>query len=304
VSAAPDVPLVPLSADGPRLSRIVAGAWRMAEWNLDAPARLRWIEASLELGVTSFDHADIYGGYTVEGLFGEALALAPGLRERMQIVSKCGIKLPSPERPSHTVKSYDTSRAHVVSSVERSLGALRTDRLDLLLIHRPDALMEPDDLAETFRLLRASGKVLHFGVSNHSPSQLALLHRFHPLVTNQVELSPLAMAALDDGTLDQCLQLALRPMIWSPLGGGRLFSDAHAEAHRVRAVLADIGVRHGVSAASVAYAWILRHPSRPLPITGSRRPEALREAVAAIAVTLSAEEWYRVREAGAGREVP
>lgn len=276
----------------------------MAEWDFDAPARLRWIEANLELGVTTFDHADIYGGYTVEALFGEALGMAPGLRERMQLVSKCGIRLRSPARPAHSVKSYDTSRAHVVSSVEGSLRALRTDRLDLLLIHRPDALMEPDELAETFRYLRGAGKVLHFGVSNHSPSQFAMLHHRHPLVTNQVELSPLAMAALDDGTLDQCLDLALRPMAWSPLGGGRLFTEDDARAHRVRAVLAGLGDRHGVSAASVAYAWILRHPSRPLPITGSRRPEATGEAVTALGVTLSAEEWYRVWEAGTGREVP
>ena len=303
-SPLPEVPLVPLAADGPHLSRIVAGAWRMAEWQLDTSARLRWIEGCLDLGVTSFDHADIYGGYTVEGLFGEALALAPALRQRMQLVSKCGIRLRLPARPSHAVKSYDTSRAHVVDSVNRSLDALRTDHLDLLLIHRPDALMDPHDLAETFRGLHDAGKVLHFGVSNHSTSQLALLHRRYPLVTNQVELSPLAMGALGDGTLDQCLDLGLRPMIWSPLGGGRLFDAGDEQGRRVCAVLDDLGARHGVTPASIAFAWLLRHPSRPLPITGSRRLAALREAVAALDVTLSAEEWYRVWEAGAGCEVP
>src|SRR5687768_6068052 len=164
------------------LSPIVAGCWRMVEWNQSVEQRLRWIEDALALGVTSFDHADIYGGYQAEGLFGEALAASPRLRDRLQIVSKCGIRLVSPQRPSHRAKCYDTSQTHVVASVEESLRALRTDRLDLLLIHRPDVLMDPHELARVFESLRAAGKVLHFGVSNHSPSQLALLHQFHPLV--------------------------------------------------------------------------------------------------------------------------
>jgi predicted oxidoreductase len=285
------------------LSPIVAGLWRMHEWRLDVPARVRWIEQALDLGITSFDHADIYGGYAVEALFGEALAASPGLRERLQIVSKCGIKLVTPARPAHAIKSYDTSRAHVLASVDASLQALRTDRIDLLLIHRPDLLMDPDELAATFNELRGAGKVLAFGVSNHAPQQLAMLHRRHALVTNQVELSPLQLQALSDGTLEQCTDLGLRPMIWSPLGGGRLFTGQDAQAQRVRGVLEELGRQHGASAATMAYAWILRHPSRPLPITGSGRIEALREAVAALRVTLSAEDWYRVWQASTGHEV-
>jgi len=292
------------SPQGLQLSPIVAGAWRMADWGLDAGQRLRWIEQALDLGITSFDHADIYGDYAVEALFGEALAAQPALRARLQLVTKCGIKLVSARRPGHAIKSYDSSRAHVQASVEASLRALRTDHIDLLLIHRPDALMDPDELADTFQGLRAAGKVLHFGVSNHSPSQLALLNRRLPLATNQIELSPLHLDALSDGTLDQCLDLGLRPMIWSPLAGGRLFTADDAQAQRVRAVLEALGRAHGVSAATVAYAWILRHPSRPLPITGSQRREALQEAVAALSLRLSAEDWYRVWEASAGQPVP
>ena len=207
-----------------KLPPVVAGVWRLNEWKLDTTALVRWIEQALELGITSFDHADVYGGYSVEAAFGTALAASPGLRERLQLVTKCGIKLISPARPSHRIKSYDTSRAHITASVENSLRALRTDRIDLLLIHRPDALMDADEVAQTFGQLRAAGKVLHFGVSNHTPSQFALLHRRLPLVTNQIELSPLQLQALSDGTLDQCTDLGLRPMIWSPLGGGRLFT--------------------------------------------------------------------------------
>jgi predicted oxidoreductase len=286
------------------LSPIVAGLWRMHEWRLDVPSRVRWIEQALDLGITSFDHADIYGGYGVEALFGEALAAAPALRSRMQIVTKCGIRLVSPARPAHAVKSYDSSRAHVLASVDASLQMLRTDRIDLLLIHRPDLLMDPDELAATFEELRGAGKVLGFGVSNHAPRQLAMLHRRHALLTNQIEFSPLQLQALSDGTLDQCTDLGLRPMVWSPLGGGRLFSGSDAQAQRVRGALDELARRHGVSAATVAYAWILRHPSRPWPITGSGRIEALREAVAALGLTLPAEDWYRVWQASTGHEVP
>ncbi len=294
---------VALSNHGPHLSPIVAGAWRMGEWGMNVEQRVRWIEQCLNLGITSFDHADIYGGYTVETLFGEALAAQPSLRSRMQLVTKCGIKLVSERRPGHAIKSYDTSRAHVLASVDESLRAMHTDHIDLLLIHRPDALMDPDELANTFEGLRAAGKVLHFGVSNHTPSQLALLNNRIGLATNQIELSPLHLNALTDGTLDQCLDLGIRPMIWSPLAGGRLFKAGDETAQRVRTVLEALGRQHQVSVATMAYAWILRHPSRPVPITGSQRVEALQEAVAALTLRLSAEEWYRVLEASDGRPV-
>lgn len=287
-----------------QLSPIVAGAWRMRDWNFDLAQRQRWIEAALELGIDSFDHADIYGDYSVEGLFGEALAAAPGLRDRLRIVTKCGIRLTSAQRPQHRIKSYDSSREHVLASVEHSLRALRTDRIDLLLIHRPDLLMDADELAATFEALKAAGKVLHVGVSNHSPSQLALLHARHRLATHQIEWSPLHLAPLDDGTLDQCQTLGLRPMIWSPLAGGRLFGGGDERAERVRAALAELAPRYGgASVATLAYAWLLRHPSRPWPITGSGRIEGLREAAASLSIRLSAEDWYAVWQAGAGREV-
>jgi predicted oxidoreductase len=285
------------------LSPIVAGMWRLNEWKLDTPGLARWIEQTLELGITSFDHADIYGGYSVEAAFGEALAASPGLRDRMQLVTKCGIKLVSPARPSHAVKHYETSHAHITASVENSLRALRTDHVDLLLIHRPDALMDADAVAQTFAQLRAAGKVLHFGVSNHTPSQFALLHRRLPLVTNQIEFSPLQMTALHDGTLDQAQDLGTPPMIWSPLAGGRLFAAQDEQARRVRDALSALGNERGVSLATMAYAWLRRHPARPIPITGSGRIDALREAVASLEIELSAEDWNRVWQASMNREV-
>jgi predicted oxidoreductase len=286
------------------LSPIAAGTWRLADWQFSPAQTLDWIEACVDLGITSFDHADIYGGYTVEALFGQALARKPGLRQRLQLVTKCGIRLKHPNRPEHALKSYDTSAAHVRASVEASLQALGTDHLDLLLIHRPDALTDPDELAQTFAELRQAGKVLHFGVSNHAPQQFMALHRRLPLVTNQIEFSPLQMKALADGTLEQATELARRPMIWSPLGGGRLFTGDDAQAQRVRLALQGLANEHGASLASVAYAWILRHPSRPIPITGSGRMEALKEAVDGLRIRLTAEQWWSVWQASMGHEVP
>lgn len=285
------------------LSPIVAGLWRLGDWNLDVPQRVRWIEQALELGISSFDHADIYGDYGAERLFGEALAAAPSLRGRMQLVTKCGIRLCSPRLP-YRINHYDTSAAYVRAQVEQSLRNLRTDWLDQVLIHRPDYLMDAGELAETFATLTREGKVRHWGVSNHSTSQFALLHARHPLSTNQVELSPLHMDALDDGTLDQAQQLGLRPMIWSPLGGGRLFTGEDTQAVRVRQAMDAIAGRLGISLATLAFAWVLRHPSRPHPITGTGRIEGLREAVAAVDVRLEAEDWYAIWTAGKGHPVP
>jgi predicted oxidoreductase len=288
----------------PPLSPVVAGLWQMHTWGQDVAARVRWIEQVLELGITRFDHADIYGGYGVEALFGEALAAAPGLRERLQIVTKCGIRLVHPARPEVAIKHYDSSAGHIRASVQQSLRALRTDHIDLLLIHRPDALAHPDEVAEAFTQLQRAGEVLAFGVSNHTSAQFAALHRRFPLATNQIEFSPLQMKALADGTLEQATDLGLSPMIWSPLAQGRLFTADDAQARRVRGALAEIASRHAVSLATAALAWVMRHPSRPLPITGSGRLEALAEAVAATRVVLSRPEWTAVWQASMGHELP
>jgi predicted oxidoreductase len=293
-----------VSANRPlELSPIVAGLWRIAEWNLSVQERVRWIEQALDLGITSFDHADIYGSYRAEGLFGEALKSASHLRNRMQLVTKCGVRLRAAEKP-YRINHYDTGAAYVRAEVEQSLRNLHVEQLDLVLIHRPDYLMDAAALADTFAALTREGKVAHWGVSNHSTSQFALLHQHHPLSTNQVELSPLQMNALDDGTLDQAQQLGLRPMIWSPLAGGRLFIGDDAQAHRVRAEMSTIAARYGVSLTTLAFAWILRHPSRPYPITGSGRIESLREATAALNVHMQVEDWYALWVASKGHGVP
>ncbi|UMR31550.1 aldo/keto reductase [Massilia sp. MB5] len=296
-------PSIQTSSNGPQLSRIVAGMWRMNEWNMTAQQRLAFIEECLALGVSSFDHADIYGSYGVEQLFGEALALKPELRQRIQLVSKCGIKLLSERRPAHSIQHYDTSAAHILASVENSLRALQTDHLDLLLIHRPDPLMDYDEVARTFERLRQEGKVRHFGVSNFSRHQFDMLHRRIALATNQIEFSPLHVAPLFDETLDGLHDQGIAPMVWSPLGGGRLFSASDAQSERLRLVIKDIADQLQRPFASIVFAWIMQHPSRPLPLTGSGRIEALQVAVEATQFSLSRAQWFEILRAARGHEV-
>ena len=298
---------IQLTGRGPEFSRLVAGVWRLGEWGMDTRGLLGFIHGCLDLGITTFDNADIYGGYTCEGLFGAALAAEPGLRDRLELVTKCGIQLVTDNRPGNRVHHYDTSRDYIVAAAENSLRELQTDRLDLLLIHRPDPLLDADEVAEAFGALWASGKVRHFGVSNFLPWQFDLLQARldFPLVTNQIELSVLYLDPLHDGTLDQAQRLRVPPMAWSPLAGGRLF-DAHDErARRVRAALEGVGRELGGAAVDqVALAWLLRHPARLLPVLGSGRVERIHAAAMAEGLRLDRQQWFAVWEASAGREVP
>jgi len=293
--------------NGPDFSRIAFGCWRLVEWGLDVPGLRTLVEACLELGITTFDHADIYGDYQCEQRFGELLAAAPGLRARMQLVSKCDIRLVSQRRPANRRQIYDTTVAHIRASAEHSLRVLHTDHLDLLLLHRPDPLMDADEAAGALDALVAAGKVLHVGVSNFTPSQVELLasRLKAPLVTNQLELSPLHLEPFLDGTLDQCQRLRIAPMAWSPLGGGRLSTGGDERAARVRAALATVAGELGAaSPEQVAFAWLLRHPARILPVTGSGRIERVREAVGALTLPLTREQWFDIWCASTGTSLP
>jgi len=296
-------PPITTRKDGLALSRVIAGMWRMGEWDMPVQARIAFIEECIAMGVTSFDHADIYGNYSVEGLFGEALRAQPSLRGRMEIVSKCGIKLVSPARPAHTIQHYDTSLEHIVASCENSLRQLGTDYLDLLLIHRPDPLMHFDEVAEAFTRLQAAGKVRHVGVSNFTRHQFESLNRRVPLATNQVEFSPLHTAPLFDETFDGLQDLGISPMIWSPLGGGRLFGAQDAHGANLHAVIQEVADRLGQSFTSVVFAWIMALPSRPMPLTGSGKIASVAAAVAATTFTLARSDWFAILRAARGHEV-
>ena len=294
---------IAMAPQGPEFSRFVMGYWRLMDWKMSAQALVGFVEQHLELGITTIDHADIYGDYRCEAAFGEALKLAPHLRNRMEIVTKCGIATTA--KAEHALGHYITDRDHIISSAEQSLTNLATDYLDLLLIHRPDPLMDADEVAEAFLALHQSGKVRHFGVSNFTPAQFALLQSRLPftLATNQVEISPVHQPLLLDGTLDQLQQLRIRPMAWSCLGGGRLFNDESFQP--LRDELARVAQElNAESIEQVVYAWILRLPSQPLPIIGSGKIERVRSAVVAEKLNMSRQQWFRIRKAALGYDVP
>ncbi|ELY4599815.1 aldo/keto reductase family oxidoreductase [Cronobacter malonaticus] len=292
-----------MAPQGPTFSRLVMGYWRLMEWNYSARELVGFIEQHLDLGITTVDHADIYGNYQCEAAFGEALRLAPHLRDKMEIVTKCGIATTA--KPENVIGHYITDRRHIVQSAENSLRHLHTDVLDLLLIHRPDPLMDADEIAEAFLELHKSGKVRHFGVSNFTPAQFSLLQSRLPftLATNQVEISPVHQPLLLDGTLDLLQQLRIRPMAWSCLGGGRLFSDESFGP--LCAELQQVAEETGAQTIEqVVYAWVMRLPSRPLPIIGSGKIERVQSAVGALSLEMSRQQWFRIRKAALGYDVP
>ena len=294
---------IAMAPQGPEFSRFVMGYWRLMDWKMSPGELVSFIEQHLDLGVTTVDHADIYGDYQCEAAFGEALKLAPHLRNRMEIVSKCGIATRA--RAENTIGHYITDRDHIVLSAEQSLRNLATDHLDLLLIHRPDPLMNADEVAEAFTQLHKSGKVKHFGVSNFTPAQFSLLQSRLPfqLATNQVEISPIHQPAILDGTLDLCQQLRIKPMAWSCLGGGRLFSDAEFQPLRdeLQAVANEIGAD---TIEQVVYAWVMRLPSQPLPIIGSGKIERVKSACQSLSLDMTRQQWFRIRKAALGYDVP
>ncbi len=299
---------IALTEDGLSLSRLVFGAWRLLDGPVrsDADAVARLIGIAVDLGLTSFDHADIYGNYEVEAAFGAGLARWAGKREDIELISKCDIMLESPNRPGNRLKHYDTSAAHIIASVERSLANLRTDYLDLLLLHRPDPLMDADETAAALAGLVKAGKMRALGVSNFTPSQFDLLASRLPfsLATNQIEMSVLKTTALTDGSLDHAQRLSYAPMIWSPLGGGSLFTGQEGREARVRAALAAVAAEIGAGElATVAIAWLLRHPAQLVPVLGSMKPERLAAMVKALDVRLDRQQWFAILEASEGRSV-
>ena len=288
------------------LSRIVAGVMNWGVWGGDlSPEDVnKLIQQCIELGITTFDHADIYGNYTTEKLFGDAFALGGIKREDIQIVTKCGIKMPCDNRPEISIKSYSNSGAHIFESVHNSLENLKTDYIDMLLIHRPSPIMDPKVVADAFLRLKNQGKVRHFGVSNFSPSKFNLLYKSFPLITNQIEASILHLDPFEDGTLDNAMSRGIKPMAWSPLGGGKMFQkSADYDFVTQRARLKDVADKYGWSLDEMAYKFLLHHPSEILPVTGSSKIDRIKVAVDALEEKISDEQWFEIWSASTGKDV-
>ena len=288
-------------------STVIAGCMNWGQWGakFNTQLYLSQIKKSLELGIYTFDHADIYGHYTTEEEFGAALKLDPSLRSRMQIITKCGICMLTPNRPLHQIKSYDTSKTHILSSVEQSLINFNTDYIDLLLIHRPDPLMNPHEIAEAFTLLKQSGKVKHFGVSNFSTSQFSALHNIFPLEVNQIELSIIHTKPFYDGITDQCIDKKIIPQAWSPMGAGKIHLDAEDEkSRRILSMATIIGEKYNASFDQVLIAWLMKHPAGIVPVLGTTKIDRLKAALEATSIEMTREEWHMLLRASNGFDVP
>lgn len=289
------------------ISRIVHGYWRLTEWNLSDKEVLDLILKVKDIGITTVDHADIYGNFLCEEKFGEALKLKSGLREELEIVTKCGIKFPSENRLEHKSHCYDTTYEHIIKSAERSLKNFNTDYIDMLLIHRVDPLLNPEEVARAFNKLNQDGKVLNFGVSNFLNPQFTMLDSYldKKLITNQIEISPINIERFEDGSLDLMLEKRLHPMAWSPLAGGQIFKGEDEKSLRVRKAL--IKVKEEIGAKDideVAYAFLLKHPSKIAPIVGSGNFDRIVAAKNSLDLNITIDQWFEIYVASRGIDIP
>ena len=293
-------------SDDLTISRIVHGMWRLTEWDFSDSDTLKFVEQCFDLGVDTFDHADIYGDYTVEEQFGKSLSQNKFLNDRIKIVTKCGVKLISKNRPEHLIKHYDTSYDHIIWSAENSLKMLKRDSLDVLLIHRPDPYTEPYEVARAFNKLREEGKVKEFGVSNYLPSQFHALQAYldFPLVTNQVEISVAAVQEWANGTIDLCQEIGMNPMAWSPLAGGAIFNEQTHRYITLKNIIHKVSDKLGLSIDQAMYAWLLSHPANIIPIVGSGKIERVKAAVEALKVEMTRQQWFQIWVASKGENVP
>lgn len=284
-------------------SRIIAGTMSWGNWGKQCNSQqmIRLMNTCLESSVTTFDHADIYGDYTTEKEFGEAFKQSNITRDDIQLISKCGIVYASPKRPTK-IKHYNYSRDYIIKSVENSLKNLATDYLDLLLLHRPSPLMEPNEIMEAIAKLGQEGKIKSFGVSNFTTSQVELITSEVPVEVNQIEFSLTHNLALFDGTLDQMMVKKMTPMAWSPLG--EVFKNDTEQTRRIHECLGSLLDKYSVSEDQLLLAWILKHPANIHPVVGTTNQTRIKEANNALQINLELEDWFSILVASQGHKVP
>lgn len=288
---------------GQSLSRLAYGMWRIGDDSDTSPRHVQAkIEACLDQGITTIDQADIYGDYGAEALLGACLKQAPGLRSRIEIITKCDIVAPCGRYADRRVKYYDTSPAHILSSVDQSLAAMGIEVIDLLLLHRPDPMLDHLATGAALDGLIASGKVRAVGVSNFRPHDTALLQSGMKaqIVANQIELSLTAHQALTNGDLAAIQERGMLPMAWSPLGGGQLMTGAPS---KLKTALDAFARQNDVDPSAVALAWLLAHPAGILPVLGTNRIERIRAAADAFRIRMDRQDWFELYTAALGREV-
>ena len=282
----------------------IVGCMRWGVWgeNFTTKQYEQIIDHCLSIGLNVFDHADIYGHYTTEADFGNALKGNTSLRNKIQIITKCGINMLTPNRPHHQIKSYDTSASHIIKSVEQSLQNFHTDYIDTLLIHRPDILIDVEEVANTITTLKQSGKVKSFGVSNFTTGQVALLNKYIPVEHHQVEISVTHLNSFDDGVLDQCQLENIEAQSWSPMGNG-LFTEHNEKHARILETATALSSIYNCSVNQILLAFLYTHPSNIVPVIGTTKFERIAEAKTAKDIELKREDFYKLWSASTGKEV-
>lgn len=283
-------------------SELIAGTMRWGIWGANHSVKeiQKLIDVCVEENITTFDHADIYGGHTTEELFGNAWKDMDLKRENLQFISKCGIVMNSDKKPS-ALKYYNYNKDYILNCVDESLSNLKTDYLDTLLLHRPSPLMNPEVIAEAFTVLKDAGKVKEFGVSNFSVSQFELINQYVPLVTNQIEISVNEISAFENGILDQLMSKGLRPTAWSVMGS--YFSDQSDENIRIKKVIVELCDKYNAEENQILLAFILKHPSKIIPVIGTSKAETIRTLSQTLQIDLDLEDWFRILESIRGKEV-
>lgn len=284
-------------------SKIIAGTMTWGIWgkNLDKNQMIELMNHCLETGITTFDHADIYGGYTTEADFGNAFGESRIDRKKIQLISKCGIQLVSENR-SVKIKHYDYSKSHIIKSAEQSLKNLKTDYLDLLLLHRPSPLIQADEIAEAIEKLKTEGKILEFGVSNFTPSQTDLIQAKTEIKYNQIEFSVTHFDAMLNGSLDHMQTNGIQPMCWSPLG--TVFKKNHEKSIRIKKLARQLSTKYNAEIDVLLLAWILKHPSGFLPVFGTADKTRIAKLMKATTIEMELEDWFAFWTESAGKEVP
>ncbi|MBU2940981.1 aldo/keto reductase [Lacinutrix sp. C3R15] len=284
-------------------SRIIAGTMTWGEWGkqLSKKEMINLLNYYVSKGITSFDHADIYGGYTTEAAFGNAFAESNIAREKIQFISKCGIQYVCENR-NNKVKHYNYSKEYIIWSVEESLKNLKTDFLDLLLLHRPSPLMHADEVAEAVTILNSQGKIKAFGVSNFSTSQVDLISKYTEVAVNQIEFSLTQHRAMQNGSLDQMQINNITPMAWSPLGS--VFKEDTEQTRRIHKQLGALIEKYNATEDQLLLAWILKHPAGIHPVIGTTNQKRIENAVKAINIELELEDWFKILVACQGHKVP
>lgn len=299
--------MVNLGHGVPPMSRLIYGVWRLGDdANTSDKNIIAKVEACIEQGITTFDHADIYGDYSCETLFGRAIKERPDLKDAMQTITKCDIMLLSENYPSHRVKYYDTSAEHIHRSVDASLANIGIDVIDLLLIHRPDPFMDHHETGGALDALIDAGKVRGIGVSNFMPWDVELLQSAmkYPLLTNQVEINLLAREPFLNGQIAQAQRLGLPLQAWSSLAGGELFNPDNASAARLMPRLEEIGADYDVGVDAVALAWLMAHPAKIMPVVGTNNIARIANISNAFKPHIDRQTWHELWTLATGYEVP